>query len=299
VDRRNFLSSLGLTAVAIYTSGYIRYNGVSFVGDCETTSDLLGPFYRPMSPVRNNLIIEDSPLSIVKLNGVIRHDDCITPYKGAKIEIWHADQNGKYDNTSKDFRYRGTTYCDENGAYEITTQIPIPYPDSEGNYRPAHFHFLISAGGYQSLITQIYLSGDPYLTKDAASASKKATNRILPITEKNGQKEIEFNIVMARKLKISVAGLEKIVGNYKGINHDKQMDFFAKDGQLWANWNKTAPYGEPYEYKGNNHFEYEGWPESGHYTLDFIFQQDGKIKLKENYYWNSEDNSILEYIKEK
>ena len=297
MDRRKFISGLGLSAFALTTSGFIRYNGFQFEGDCETTSDMLGPFYRPMSPVRSNLIVGEVEGPIIKLKGTVRHDDCSTPYKGAKIELWHCDENGIYDKISEDFKYRGTTYCDENGEYEFITQLPIPYQDGEGTYRPAHFHFLISASEYQSLITQVYLTGDPYLTSDLSSASKKATHRILPINEINGESVIQFDIVLAKKLKVSVSSIEKIVGNYKGIGHDKQVDLFAKDGQLWFNFNNSAIYGEPFEYKGNNHFEYIGWPDSAHFYLDFIFQMDGSVKLIENYYWTPEDNSILEYIK--
>jgi len=52
MQRRTFLSQTILSAVAISTSGFIRFDGQRYVGECETTSDVLGPFYRPDSPVR-------------------------------------------------------------------------------------------------------------------------------------------------------------------------------------------------------------------------------------------------------
>ena len=57
MQRRYFLKNTVLGAVALSTSGFIHFDGKKFVGDCETTSDIIGPFYRPDSPVRNNLVI--------------------------------------------------------------------------------------------------------------------------------------------------------------------------------------------------------------------------------------------------
>ena len=59
MKRRDFIKTTALSAVAISASGFIRRDGNRYVGDCETTTDILGPFYRPDSPVRNNLVIND------------------------------------------------------------------------------------------------------------------------------------------------------------------------------------------------------------------------------------------------
>ena len=89
--------------MAVSTSGFIRFNGTNYEGDCETTSDILGPFYRPNSPVRTNLVIKGMQGQLVELSGSIRHNDCKTPYKKAKVEIWHCNNEGIYDNSSDDF----------------------------------------------------------------------------------------------------------------------------------------------------------------------------------------------------
>ena len=57
MERRTFIRNTALCAVAVSASGFIRFDGFSYVGDCETTTDILGPFYRPDSPARNNLLI--------------------------------------------------------------------------------------------------------------------------------------------------------------------------------------------------------------------------------------------------
>ena len=86
MHRRNFIKDATFSAVAVSAFGFIRFDGDHYVGDCETTSDILGPFYRPGSPVRNNLVIKGEPGEIVELTGMIKHKDCVTPYKNAKIE---------------------------------------------------------------------------------------------------------------------------------------------------------------------------------------------------------------------
>ncbi len=215
MDRRKFTSIASVGAVALSTMGFVRFNGTSFEGDCETTTDILGPFYRPGSPVRNNLVIEGAPGVLVELKGVVKHKDCVSPYKGAKIELWHCSADEVYDNDSQEFRYRGTTHCDENGNYYFTTQMPVPYDAGGGNYRPAHFHLLVSAPGYQSLVTQVYFTGDPYLANDASSSSPTAKARILPVeSDANGKKTVTFDVIMRDKLLAEPAAIDKLVGTY-------------------------------------------------------------------------------------
>jgi hypothetical protein len=55
------------------------------VGDCETTSDILGPFYRPNSPVRRNLVDKGEKGTLVELSGKIKHLDCVSPYKMLRL----------------------------------------------------------------------------------------------------------------------------------------------------------------------------------------------------------------------
>src|SRR6266404_7669206 len=115
MQRRLFIKNTALYAVAVSASGFIRFDGDHYIGDCETTSDILGPFYRPNSPVRNSLLIKGEPGNVVELSGFVKHKDCISPYKKAKIELWHCSSNGVYDNTSDEYRYSGTTFSDDKG----------------------------------------------------------------------------------------------------------------------------------------------------------------------------------------
>ena len=49
MKRRTFLKTSALSAIAVSATGFVRLEGDRYVGDCETTSDILGPFYRPDS----------------------------------------------------------------------------------------------------------------------------------------------------------------------------------------------------------------------------------------------------------
>ncbi|MGI9543865.1 MAG: catechol 1,2-dioxygenase [Cyclobacteriaceae bacterium] len=276
MKRRKFTKLAGLSAVAVSTSGFIQFNGTSYEGDCETTTDILGPFYRPNSPVRDNLVIKGAPGDLVELSGVVRHKDCQTPYKEAKVELWHCSAEEIYDNDSEKFLYRGTTYCDENGKYKFTSQMPVPYDVGDGTIRPAHFHIMVSAPGYQSLITQIYFVGDPYLQKDAYAANGAASNRILKVTEANGINKVNFDCNMNDKLKASYAALNQIVGTYKSGNTGASLKFFSQDDLLWM---KNEVFGRKFEYIGNNEFEYPGMPTGLYDKLHFDVQGGGKVKL--------------------
>ena len=282
MKRREFTKLASFSAVAVSTSGFIQFNGKSYEGDCETTTDILGPFYRPDSPTRSNLIIDGVPGDKVELTGIVRHKDCQTPYENAKVELWHCSAEEIYDNESSEFRYRGSTFCDNEGKYMFTTQMPVPYDVGGGNIRPAHFHLLISASGYQSLITQIYFTGDPYLEKDAFSASDKAKSRILDVTEVNGIRKVTFDCSMNDRLKASYSALDKIVGSYKNDNTGESLELFKKDNLLWM---KNEVFGEKFDYAGDNEFEYGGMPIGLYEKLRFDLQNNGQVKLTKTSAW--------------
>lgn len=290
MKRRTFTKIAGLSAVAATTTGFIKFNGHSYVGDCETTSDILGPFYRPNSPVRNNLVIEEEAGVLTELTGIVRHKDCSTPYKGAKIELWHCSAKEVYDNETSEFRYRGTTFCDENGKYHFTTQMPVPYDAGGGNYRPAHFHLLISAPGYQNLITQIYFVGDPYLESDESSGDKAAENRILDIEEIDGTNRITFDCNMNDKLMASYSALDKIVGTYSDVSKEKEVIFFQKDGLLWG---KNEVFGRAYDYLGNNEFGYGGMPSGNYDKYYFELQGNDGVRLVRTSKWGEKEKTTL------
>ena len=276
MERRRFAKLATLGAVAISASGFLQFNGRKYVGSCETTTDILGPFYRPNSPVRNNLVIKNAPGDIVELSGNIRHKDCVSALNDAKVELWHCSFNEVYDNESEDYRYRGTQYTDNQGFYRFLTQMPVPYEAGGGNYRPAHFHLMISAKGYQTLVTQIYFTGDPYLQTDSLSSAPKAKKRILSYKEENNEKYLIFDVNMNDRLDWSPESLEKLVGVYAEKKSGYQEEFFAADNKLWK---KNKVFGEFLNYLGNNTFGLYGLPKEESVVFQFDLLENNKVNL--------------------
>ena len=63
-----------------------------------------GPFFKPSSPERRNLLDGASASLIVA--GRVLGKDC-KPLAGALLDFWHADEHGEYDDTG--FRTRHST----------------------------------------------------------------------------------------------------------------------------------------------------------------------------------------------
>ncbi|WP_276359219.1 hypothetical protein [Daejeonella sp. H1SJ63] len=55
MKRRSFVKNSTLSAFGIAAFGAFHWNGKSFEGDNITTTDILGSYYRPGSPMRSNL----------------------------------------------------------------------------------------------------------------------------------------------------------------------------------------------------------------------------------------------------
>lgn len=296
MNRRDFIANTALTAIAISTSGFVNFNGKNFEGDCETTTDVLGPFYRPGSPVRNNLVITGEAGEAVQLSGFVKHNDCSTPYKNAKVELWHCDMKGIYDNESADFRYRGTTMTDEKGFYSFQTLMPVAY-GGEGFIRPAHFHLMITAAGYQPLVTQLYFTGDKHIAKDPYAAAPKAKKRILTAKKINGITKVDYNVSMAQVRQLEAATLDKLAGTYKvktGAKQDVQL--FKFENNLWM---KNEAFGNKFEYTGNNSFEEANNPPGYYWKLKFEFGEQGVVKLTETYVDTDNSTKVFVYLKNK
>src|SRR3984957_2069297 len=109
------------------------------------------------------------------------------PLPGARIEVWESDEDGFYDVQYPDGRIggRGWLRSAPDGGYRFWSVRPAPYPIPDdgpvgapltaagrGPMRPAHLHFKVEAPGYRTLITHIFVAGDPYLDRDAVFGVK-------------------------------------------------------------------------------------------------------------------------------
>jgi hydroxyquinol 1,2-dioxygenase len=106
---------------------------------------------------------------------------------GARVEVWQADEDGFYDvqYPEGETRGRGHLSADEDGRFWFWTVLPEAYPIPDDGpvgellraggrspMRPAHIHFMISAQGYERLITHVFAAGDEHLGSDAVFGVK-------------------------------------------------------------------------------------------------------------------------------
>mgnify|MGYP003679438194 FL=1 len=113
------------------------------------------------------------------------------PVAGAKLDVWSDNADGFYDvqqpEQQPQWNNRGIFFTGEDGAYSFVGIKPVSYPipddgpvgkmlDALGRhpYRPAHMHFLVTAPGYQKLVTHTFVEGDPYLSSDAVFGVKQS-----------------------------------------------------------------------------------------------------------------------------
>jgi protocatechuate 3,4-dioxygenase beta subunit len=251
MKRRTFIKSSSLTAFSVAAFGTIHCNGNTYTGNNPTTTDILGPFYRPGAPMRSNLVTAGSKGTPMELVGTIFQTDGQTPQADVLIEAWQCDENQHYDNTSDEYFYRGATKTGKDGKYAFQTIIPVPYEAGPGSWRPAHIHLRVSSPTHQDLITQIYFQGDPHLDDDTSSSSPTAANRILKISESAGKKKVTFDVIMAQSIPLDDSVYSKISGLY---DLDKGMvEFYREDDLLMMK--RNGQISEGLVYKGNNSFE--------------------------------------------
>ena len=143
--------------------------------DCKLTgSDALGPFFVEGAATVVNLNTQNLSGTPMMMTGkVFGSEGTETPVEGAKIEIWHADDNGTYhpegsgdvsDYEASEVTLRGFVLTGADGSYSFKSIRPGLYGS-----RARHIHFKISIDGYEELITQTYFEGDNRIPLDNLS----------------------------------------------------------------------------------------------------------------------------------
>ncbi len=198
MNRKEFLLKSSISVFGVSTIGtIIQQADGTFNGDCETTNDILGPFYRADAPMRSDLTTEGLKGARIFLQGKVLQSDCQTPISNALVEIWHCNTEGEYDNDSPDFNQRARILTDSEGNYQFKTILPGKYMNGT-LYRPAHIHYRVSAKNSKELISQIYFKGDPHIEKDPWASKPKAQLRILDLipADTNGNLSLNFDIYL-------------------------------------------------------------------------------------------------------
>ena len=157
----------------------------------ETMSALLGPFYRGEAPVYENgdsIAHPDTPGVPLTLRGCVRSVEG-DPIAGAALDVWQASPDGLYESQDPgqvDYNLRGRFTTDEEGRYLFRSVKPAGYPvpmdtptgdllraQNRTPMRPAHVHFIVSAPGCKSLITQIFSDTDEAMLNDVVFGAKR------------------------------------------------------------------------------------------------------------------------------
>ncbi|MBD1545412.1 dioxygenase [Roseibium aggregatum] len=159
------------------------------VGATENT--VFGPFHVAGAPERNMG-------EVISLDG--KGESCLfegrvidlhgKPVEGARIDVWCDNADGFYDVQQPDIQpkwnNRGIFTTEKDGTYSFIGIKPVSYPIPDDGpvgkmlaalgrhpYRPAHMHFLVTAPGFQKLVTHTFVGDDPYITSDTVFGVKQ------------------------------------------------------------------------------------------------------------------------------
>jgi protocatechuate 3,4-dioxygenase beta subunit len=157
--RRALLATLAaLPPAALLAQGARIEPTPACADDDPTPRQTAGPFYKPASPEQRELrrgIARGQPMDLA---GHVLDTRC-RPLAGVIVEIWHADDQGNYDNAG--FRFRGWQRTDAAGRWAFETIATRDYPG-----RTAHYHFRLQRPDGRALITQIYFPDHPRNARD-------------------------------------------------------------------------------------------------------------------------------------
>ena len=121
-------------------------------GDEPTLPQTAGPFFKPSSPERVQLLEPGMSGQPIELIGFVLSRDC-KPIAGALLDFWQADDSGRYDNSG--FRLRGHQFADADGRFRLRSVVPGAYVG-----RTRHIHVKVQPRGGRVLTTQLYFLGE-------------------------------------------------------------------------------------------------------------------------------------------
>lgn len=155
-----------------------------------TENTVLGPFHVEGAPIRQmgDCITLDGKGETCLYTGRVI-DPHGEPIEGARIDVWSDNAEGFYSvqqpGIQDKWNNRGIFITGPDGRYEFIGIKPVSYPIPDdgpvgkmlaalGRHpnRPAHMHFLVTAPGYQRLVTHTFVGDDPWIGSDAVFGVK-------------------------------------------------------------------------------------------------------------------------------
>ncbi len=187
----------------------------SHVEEMSTETTILGPFYVPESPWRENgesmqeWECGGEPSS---LRGRVLDPEG-NPIAGAVLDVWQNAANMFYAVQQPDAQpatnLRGRYRTDSEGRFDIRgvrpTDYPIPADGPVGGlleatgrhpWRAAHVHLKVSADGFAPLTTHVFDDGSRYLREDTVFGVKDSL--IGHFRLEDGLRVCDYDITLAR-----------------------------------------------------------------------------------------------------
>jgi hydroxyquinol 1,2-dioxygenase len=200
----------------------ITINNQAYADATEAT--VFGPFFVEGSPEvgLGGDVALGAPGEPCWVEGTVR-DTGGSPVGGARVEVWEADADGRYDVQYADDRVtgRGHLHTDDRGRYRFWAVTPTPYPIPDDGpvgellratgrspMRASHLHLMVEAPGHRTLVTHVFPRGDAYLDSDSVFGVRDSlvvdVRQQLPTTPTPDGREvvgpwarIDFDIVLA------------------------------------------------------------------------------------------------------
>lgn len=170
-----------------------------------TENTVFGPFHVADAPVRQHgasISLDGKGESCLYEGRVI--DLRGEPIEGATVDVWSDNADGFYDvqqlGIQPKWNNRGRFVTGPDGKYSFVGIKPVSYPIPDDGpvgqmlghlgrhpYRPAHMHYLVTAPGFQKVVTHTFVGGDPYLESDAVFGVKQTL--VAPFEHVRGETE--------------------------------------------------------------------------------------------------------------
>ena len=191
-----------------------------------TENSVLGPFFVDDSPSFDNGAdisggIKGSPMFF---NSRILDTDG-NPVVGARVDIWHSDDEGAYDIMMPDkneYALRGRFRSDDQGRVWFSSILPTSYPIPDDGtvgkllqaanrniMRPGHVHVRVEAPGFHRLTSMLFIDGDPFMDSDPVFGVKQSL--IMKFVQRSGVRApdgkavaspcycVDYDFILARK----------------------------------------------------------------------------------------------------
>ncbi|WP_370206470.1 intradiol ring-cleavage dioxygenase [Pararhodobacter marinus] len=160
--------------------------------DGATENTVFGPFHVADAPIRamgDQISLDGKGESCLFVGRVVDLEG--NPVEGACVDVWSDNADGYYDvqqpGIQPKWNNRGRFFTGADGRYAFRGIKPVAYPIPDDGpvgqmlghlgrhpYRPAHMHYLVTAQGFQKLVTHTFVGDDPYLTSDAVFGVKES-----------------------------------------------------------------------------------------------------------------------------